>query len=97
MWFSALLGGLISVAGTIVGKVLLSLGIGYVAYQGVDTAMEWVKVVFLSGVSGLPADAVGVMATMKVGVCFSMLFSALTIRLVMAGLTGGAIKRMVLT
>ena len=95
MWFSALLGGLVEIAGTIVGKVLLSLGIGYVAYSGVDTSLGWCKALFLSGVSGMPADAIGLAGTMKVGVCVSMLLSALAIRLTLAGLTGGTIKRMI--
>lgn len=90
-----ILGGLVSVAGTLVGKVLLSLGIGYAIYSGVDTSMAWAKAEFLSGVAGMPAKAIAMAGMLKVGVCVSLLLSALTTRLVMGGLTGGSIKRMV--
>ena len=95
LFLASLLGGLISVAGTLVGRVLISLGIGYVTFSGVDTAITWAKTQFLSGVGGLPADAVGIANTMKVGVCVSMLLAALTARLVLSGLTSGTITRMV--
>lgn len=92
---AALWGTLLQIAGTLVGKVLISLGIGYVTYTGVDTAVTWARDAFLAGMSGLPAAAVGMASTLKVGVCVSMLLSAVTARLVLKGLTGGSVKRMV--
>jgi len=85
----------IGLVGVLVAKVLVSLGIGYVAYTGLDTAITWAKAEFLSGMAGLPAYAIGMASTMKIGVCVSMLLSALTARLVFAGMTSGAMKRMV--
>jgi len=90
-----ILGGLVQVAGTIVGKVLLSLGLGYAVYSGVDTTFAWAKTEFLAGVSGMPAMAIQIAGLLKVGVCVSLLISALTTRLVMSGLTSGSIKTMV--
>ena len=95
IFLAALLGGLISAAGTLVGRVLVSLGIGYVAFQGIDASMIWAKAQFLAGMSGLPAAAVGLAGTMKVGVCVSMLLSALAARLTLMGLTSGTLKKMV--
>ncbi len=96
LFVAALWGALIQVAGTLVGRVLLSLGIGYVTFTAVDTSIIWAKDQFLSGLAGLPADAVGLASTMKVGVCVSMILSAITARLVLQGLTsGGSITRMV--
>ena len=92
---AALLGGLVQAAGTLVGRVLISLGIGYVAFTGVDASITWAKNQFLSGVSGLSADAIGLASTLKVGVCVSMLLSALTARLTLNGLTSGTIRKMV--
>ena len=40
---AALWGALIEIAGTLVGKVLVSLGIGYAVYTGVDTSITWAK------------------------------------------------------
>jgi hypothetical protein len=95
MWLSALLGGLVSVAGTLVGKVLLSLGIGFAVYTGVDTSIAWASSTFVSGMSGIPLIAYKVAGLLKVGVCVSMMTSALTTRLVMGGLTSGSITKMV--
>lgn len=94
-FIAMLLGGLIEVVGTIVGKVLLSLGIGYATFTGIDASMTWAKNQFLSGIAGLPADAVSMAATLKLGVCVSMLLSALTIRLTLMGLASGTVKRMI--
>ena len=92
---SSIIGALVSAVGTLVGRVLVSLGIGYVVFTGVDATFDWAKTQFLSAVSGLPAEAVALMGMLKVGVCVSMLLSALTARLALAGLTSGTMKRMV--
>ena len=92
---AALWGALLNIAGSLVGRVLLSLGIGYVAFSGVDTSITLAKNQFLSGLSGIPADAVGLASTMKIGVCISMLLAALATRLAISGLTSGTLTRMV--
>lgn len=92
---AALWGALIPMLGSMVGRVLISLGIGYVSYSGIDVAMDWCKAEFLSGVAGMPARAIALAGLLKVGVCVSMLLSALTARLVLQGLSAGAIKHMV--
>lgn len=91
----AIVGVLIEVAATIVGRVLIALGLGYVTYTGIDTSLAWASSQFLSGMSGLPAAAVGLANTLKIGVCTSMLLSAITVRLTLSGLTSGSIKRLV--
>ena len=93
---AALWGALLQIAGTLVGRVLLSLGIGYVTFTAVDTSIAWAKAQFLTGMSGLPAAAVGMAHTMKLGICVSMILSAITARLVLGGLTaGGSLTKMV--
>lgn len=93
---AALWGALISIAGTLVGQVLLSLGIGYLTFTGVDLSIVWAKNQFLSGLTGIPAAAVGLAGVMKVGVCVSMLLSAVTARVTLSGMqAGGSLKKMV--
>jgi len=94
IWVASLVGGLIEVAGTIVGKVLLSLGIGFTVFNGAEASLDFARDQFLAGVAGLPADAIAIAGIMKVGVCVSMLLSAFTPRLLLMGLTGGSIKRL---
>ena len=95
MFIAALIGALIQAAGSLVGQVLIALGIGYVTFTGVDASLEWAKSAVVSGVQGLPASAVQVAGLLKVGVCISMLTSAVTARLTLMGLTSGTVKRMV--
>lgn len=96
IFIAALLGGLIQAAGTLVGKVLISLGIGYVTYTGVDASIAWVKSMIVSHANGLPSTAIAVASACSLGSVISIVLSALTARLVLDGLTGGTIKRMVL-
>lgn len=91
----ALLGALIQGAGSIVGRVLISLGIGYVAYQGLDTSIAWLRAQIAVSAGGLPAQGLAVLSALNVGSGVSVLISALSARLVLSGLTGGTIKRMV--
>src|SRR4051794_698103 len=93
-----LLGGLGSIAGQVVGRALLSLGFGWLAYKGMDTTLTWLKSQALAGFSGLTPQVLGLLATMKVGESISIVFSALLVRLTLQGFKqGGAIYKMVRT
>jgi len=93
---AALWGALLSLVGTLVGRVLVSLGIGYVTYSGINASIAWAKAAFLAGLTGLPAAAVGLAGVMQVGTCVSMLLSAVTARMVLAGMSSaGGVKKMV--
>jgi len=92
----ALLGGLVSAAGTLVGRVLISLGVSYVVLTGVDASINYAKAEVFAGLSGAPATIVAVFSALKVGTVLNILFSALVGRMVVAGLTNGSLKRMVL-
>lgn len=92
MWWTALLGGLINIAGTLAGQVLVGLGIGVVTYTGIDTSITWLKSSFVTAVGGLPAEVVGMMALMKVGSCVSMVASAVLVKMTLNGLTSGTMK-----
>ena len=94
IWVASLVGGLIQVVGTIVGKVLLSLGIGFVVFNGAEASLDFARDQFLTGINGLPADAIAIAGLMKIGVCVSMILSAFAARLLLMGLTSGAIKKM---
>lgn len=96
LFLASLWGGLISVLGTVVGRVLLSLGIGYASFTAVDTSIAFAKAQFLTGLAGLPATALGIMAVLKIGTCVSMLTSALLMRLTLGGMAAGTIRRMVI-
>ena len=96
MWYAELLGALVQIAGTLVGKVLLSLGIGYVAYKGLDASLAWAKSSVFANLAGLSPTTLQVLGVLQIGTAINILISALTARLVLKGMTGGALKAMVL-
>jgi len=95
---AALLGGLIQAAGSLVGRVLISLGVGFVVYQGVEVGLGTFKTQVFQylgqGISSFPQIA-AFLGVFQVGTCMNILFSGFTARLVLGGLTGGAIKKMI--
>lgn len=93
-FIAALIGGLIQAAGSLVGRVLLSLGIGYAAYSGIDTSIAWMKQQVVSNLAGMGAQAVATMGALQVGKIISIITSAMLTRLTVQGLTGGTLKRM---
>jgi hypothetical protein len=98
LFVASLLGGLVNVAGSVAGQVLLSLGFAAVTYTGLSTTLDFLKAEALGRITALPADVVGLLATMKVGVALSIVVSALTARMLLAGLSaGGAISRLIKT
>lgn len=96
LFVAALIGGLIQAAGSMVGRVLLSLGIGYVTFSGVSVLLTALKAQAINNLSGLPAMAVQVLSLLKIDVCLNITFSALAARLILKGLTSDRVTRMVL-
>jgi len=95
MWWMALLGGLINIAGSLVGKVFLGLGLSVVTYTGLSSSIDFLKNGFVSSVSGLPVEVVGMLSLMKVGSCVSMVLSAITVKLMLDGLQSDTLKKWV--
>lgn len=93
--YSWLTGILLTVAGPILSRVLMGLGIGFVSYAGVDLVMNQIRDLFLANAAALPASAYQWLGILKIGTCLNILLSAMAIRAALAGMRGGAIKRMV--
>lgn len=87
---------LLSITGSLVGRVLLSLGIAVITYGGVDVTLTWLKGQAVAAFSGLPAEMVALMAYMKIGSCISMIFSAIVVRQTLNGISSGSFKKWVL-
>lgn len=90
-WFIAsLLGGLRFAAGSIAAQVLIGLGIGVLTYTGMDVSLTYLKGQALAQLSGLPAELVGLLGYMKVGVFLNIVTSAMVARLTMTGVRNAA-------
>ena len=65
---AAAIGGvLLQITASVVGRVLVALGIGVATYTGVDVTLGWVKTQALSYLAMLPQDYLGILAVLKVG------------------------------
>lgn len=91
MW-GALGGLLVQIVGSFVGKALLSLGVGYVAYKGMDLSIAFAKTKFMSSVGGFGAVTIQLMGVLNVGTAVNILCSALIARLAFKGMVGGIMK-----
>lgn len=95
-WLVAgLLTGLVQIVGTLVGRVLVSLGVALVTYAGMDFTVGYLKTQALAAIGGLPPEVVGMLSVLKVGVALNIIFSAFMVRLTIQGLTGDGIKKWV--
>lgn len=86
--------GILFLVGTIallpiVFKIMAAVGIGYATYTGMtsllETAVSQVELLF----TGIPADMLQIMAMTNIDKYITMVFSAYTMRLIIAGVSGG--------
>lgn len=93
---AALLGGLLELTKSIVGRVLVALGIGVATYSGLSVTLSFLKSQALSALAGAPAGLVSLLGFLGVGEAISIISSAYIARLALQGLTDGTLKRFVI-
>lgn len=76
MWWATLAGLFLNIAGSVVGRVLLALGMGYVTYTGFDLAIGSLLTQIKSNMSAMPAEALNFLGFLWVDKCIGMVFSA---------------------
>ena len=91
----SLVGGLASAAGSMVGRVLISLGVTFVVYNGADTMLEWVRDSVLSKFSLLPPELYTVINLLQVPAVVNVYFSAWLATITIAGLQSGSFVKQV--
>lgn len=72
----SLLGGLLTIAGSMVGRILLALGMGYVSYSGFDILVGWLLNQIKADIGSMPSDVVQFLAYLWVDRAISMVFGA---------------------
>lgn len=90
-----LAGLLISIVGSVVGRVLFSLGMGYVTYQGADTAITWLLDQIKTNMSNLDPRIVQFLAFLWVDKAIAMIFSAYMAALFVKTLGGSGFTKLV--
>lgn len=92
--FVAAIGGmLLNIVGSLVGRVLVALGIGIVTFTGLNAALDALKTQAIQQFASLPPEVFGMLGVMKVGVAISIVTSAIAARLLLDGLTSDTFKR----
>jgi len=92
---ASLLGGLINVAGSIAGRVMIGLGISAVTYTGLTTTIDWLLGQAVANFNALPPAVLAVAGLLQVGPFISMILSAMTVRMTIQGLTGDSFRKWV--
>lgn len=96
IWLLALLGGLAWIVSSLVGRVLVALGIGYVSFTGLTAFVGSIKDLILQNLYAMPPEFIQVMSLVKLDTCISILFSCISVRLVLEGLSSDTITKMVI-
>ena len=94
-WYGWLSGILITLAGPILSRVLMGLGMGFVSYTGIDLASTQIHDLFMANAGALPASAAQWLGILKIGTCLNILLSAMAIKAALAGMSSGAVKKLV--
>lgn len=89
---SAIIGALATTMGSLVGRVLLALGIGFVTYKGVDTAAGFLLDQIKSGFSQMPVDVLNFLAWTWIDKAIGMIFSAWAASMALQGIAGAVTK-----
>lgn len=96
VFIAAIWGAFLRMVGSLVGRVLVALGISVVTYTGINASLDALKQQAIAAFSGLPPDLLGLLGVLKVGQCISIIMSATAARLLLNGLTGDAMKKWVI-
>lgn len=88
----AAIGMLIPVMSTLVGRVLLALGIGYVTYKGMDVTASFLLNQIKDGLSQMPTEVIQFLAFCWIDKAIGMIFSAWMASIALKGLASGMTK-----
>jgi hypothetical protein len=95
IFIAALLGGLVQLAGSIAGRVLLALGIGFATYTGVSATLTYVNGIILTQVNSAGTFAIAALGLLQFDVILGIFIGTATAKLALSGLTGDTLKKMV--
>ena len=94
---SLLLGGLIQIAGSVLGRVLVGMALGFVEFIGLQTLFSSVKDQAQSLVSGFTGSSLMLAwaGFFQVDVHISIAISAVSMRMLLNGLNSDSVKKLV--
>ncbi|WP_293781281.1 DUF2523 family protein [uncultured Oxalicibacterium sp.] len=75
---ASLLGGLLQLAASMVGRVLLALGMSFFVFTGFNIGFDFLKNIITSNMTGMGADVMGILGFLWVDKAISLILSAYT-------------------
>jgi hypothetical protein len=90
----AICGALVTAATSVVGRVLLSLGMGVVSYTGLNVSLNVFKSYFAQSMGSAGQNLAGICGVLQLDVVMSIFIAAGLAKLVINGATSGTIKRL---
>jgi hypothetical protein len=90
----AIAGALLSVAASLVGRIIVALGMGLVAYSGINTALSYFQTTFTNAMGGAGATLAGMCGVLQLDTCLAIFTAAALAKLAIAGASSGTIKRL---
>lgn len=94
MFIAALWGALATAMGSLIGRALIALGIGFVTYKGIDLGIAALKTQAVNGINSLPSDALNLVGYLWLDKALTVVFSGVVTSLSMKAV-GGSVKKMV--
>ncbi|MPT53178.1 DUF2523 family protein [Delftia sp.] len=90
-------GVLLSLTAGFVGRTLAALGLSLITYYGVSKALNFLKDMIISSLSGLPGEVVQLLGLAKVGTALTILFSCMFASMLLNGLNSDSFKKLIIT
>ena len=95
LFVAAILGGLLQIAASLVGRVLLSLGMSFVVFSGINIGFDLLKNAVINNMQGMSADVVQFLAYLWVDRALSLIMSAYSAALALKMAGGTTITKLV--
>lgn len=93
---SVLLSGLLQIAGSLVGRVIIALGFGYVEYVGVSALVDSVKAQATSLIASVGASSLAEWAGFfRIDQHISIVISAIGAKVLLSALGGSKVRKLV--
>jgi hypothetical protein len=87
---------LVGLVGSIVGRVIVSLGMAVVYYRGLDVALDWLYDRFYTEVYQLPLIIQQIAGVLQISTCVNIMFATIGVRFSILGLNSDGFKKWVL-
>lgn len=90
----ALIGALAVAMASLVGRIIIALGISFVTFTGITIAITSLKTQAIASVNSLPSEVLSFLGFLWIDKAMTIIFSAIVASLAMKSI-GGSVKKMV--